>query len=66
MQMEVRREDNGEVVYRDHLSCSVSAVLRADYRNDGMESVIVCGIEGEVRGGRGKEIPDSREERSSN
>ncbi|KXZ53986.1 hypothetical protein GPECTOR_5g1 [Gonium pectorale] len=48
--MEVRRADTGEVVYRDHLSCPVAAILRADYRNDGMEQVVVCGVEGEVRG----------------
>ncbi|GFR49930.1 hypothetical protein Agub_g12034 [Astrephomene gubernaculifera] len=48
--MEVRRADTGEVVYRDHLSCSVAAILRADYRNDGLEQVVVCGVEGEVRG----------------
>nr|BCL66158.1 Bardet-Biedl syndrome 2 protein [Volvox reticuliferus] len=46
----VRRADTGEVVYRDHLACPVAAILRADYRNDGMEQVVVCGVEGEVRG----------------
>lgn len=48
--MEVRRDDTGEVVYRDHLTCAVSQVVKADYRNDGMEQVIACGFEGEVRG----------------
>ncbi|GLC47294.1 Bardet-Biedl syndrome 2 protein [Pleodorina starrii] len=49
--MEVRRADSGEVVYRDHLSCPVAAILRADYRNDKtMDQVVVCGVEGEVRG----------------
>lgn len=48
--VEVRRADSGEVVYRDHLTCSVAAIMRADYRNDGMEQVVVCGVEGEVRG----------------
>nr|ADI46967.1 LOW QUALITY PROTEIN: BBS2m [Volvox carteri f. nagariensis] len=48
--MEVRRADTGEVVYRDHLTCPIAAILRADYRNDGMEQVVVCGVEGEVRG----------------
>ena len=47
-QVEVRRADSGEVVYRDHLSCPVAAIMRADYRNDGMEQVVVCGVEGEV------------------
>jgi hypothetical protein len=48
--MEVRREDSGEVVFRDHLSCSVAALVTADYRNDGLLQVIVCGVEGEVSG----------------
>lgn len=49
--MEVRRADSGEVVFRDHLTCPVAAILRADYRNDGQEQVVVCGVEGEVREG---------------
>lgn len=48
-QVEVRREDSGEVVYRDHLTCQVSSILTADYRNDGQQEVVVCGLEGEVR-----------------
>ena len=50
-QVEVRRADSGEVVYRDMLSCSVSSILRADYRGDGVQQVVVCGMEGEVRHG---------------
>jgi len=48
--MEVRRAESGEVVYRDHLTSSISSIVRADYRNDGNQQVIVCSIEGEVRG----------------
>lgn len=48
--VEVRRADTGEVVYRDMLGCAVSAILNADYRGDGMQQVVVCGIEGEIRG----------------
>ena len=47
-QVEVRRADSGEVVYRDMLSCAVSAIVKADYRGDGMQQVVVCGLEGEV------------------
>ncbi len=47
-QVEVRKRDTGEVTFRDHLSCPVSAVLSADYRNDGHQQVVVCGLEGEV------------------
>lgn len=48
--VEVRKRDSGEVVHRDHLSCPISAILAADYRNDGVQQVVVCGLEGEVRG----------------
>ncbi|MEW5314625.1 MAG: hypothetical protein WDW38_006104 [Sanguina aurantia] len=48
--MEVRKADTGEVIYRDHLASGVSAILKADYRNDGAEEVVLCGAEGEVRG----------------
>ncbi|KAL6760242.1 BBS2m [Haematococcus lacustris] len=48
--VEVRREDTGEVVFRDHLSSAVSGIMCADYRSDGQEEVIVCSMEGEVRG----------------
>ncbi|KAJ9523265.1 hypothetical protein QJQ45_024047 [Haematococcus lacustris] len=50
LQVEVRREDTGEVVFRDHLSSAVSGIMCADYRSDGQEEVIVCSMEGEVRG----------------
>lgn len=48
LQVEVRRDDTGEVVYRDMMSCAVSSILKADYRGDGTPQVVVCGIEGEV------------------
>jgi hypothetical protein len=48
LQVEVRKRDTGQVVYRDHLSCAVSAVMAADYRGDGTQQAVVCGCEGEV------------------
>ena len=48
--MEVRKAENGEVVYRDHLAAPVAALLQADYRNDGVEQLIAVGADGEVRG----------------
>ena len=48
--LEVRNERNGEVVYKDHFSSAVAAIVRADYRMDGKEEVICCGADGEVRG----------------
>lgn len=48
--VEVRRLDTGAVTYRDHLGASVAAILRADYRGDGREVLVVCSTEGEVKG----------------
>ncbi|CAD7699112.1 unnamed protein product [Ostreobium quekettii] len=47
---EVRKEDTGEVVFRDNMSSPISQILNADYRNDGVEDLIVCCGDGEVRG----------------
>lgn len=46
--LEVRGDRQGEVIFRDNLADSVSAVLQADYRSDGREEVIACGYDGEV------------------
>jgi len=48
--VEVRMDRTGEVVYRDHFASPVSSLLIADYRNDGRDEVICCGLDGEVRG----------------
>ena len=50
VQFEVRKEETGEVMFRDTFSSPISAILRGDYRNDGAEEVIVCSLDGEVRG----------------
>lgn len=47
--LEVRSDRTGEVVYKDNLNQAVSAIVKADYRKDGNEEVIVCGANGEVR-----------------
>jgi len=48
--VEVRNSSNGTVVSRDSLASSVSAVLAADFRNDGSDCLMVCSESGEVRG----------------
>jgi hypothetical protein len=48
LRVEVRGDRQGEVIFRDNLADSVSAVLQADYRSDGREEVIACGYDGEV------------------
>jgi Bardet-Biedl syndrome 2 protein len=46
---EARHIANGSVIYRDHLSTSIAAVLHADYRLRGCDEVICCASDGEVR-----------------
>jgi len=48
--VEIRDQANGEVVLRDTMATSVSAVLTADYRNDGTDCLMVCSQNGEVKG----------------
>eukprot|EP00899_Mesostigma_viride_P018346 jgi/Mesvir1/26512/Mv16169-RA.1 len=48
--MEVRHERTGQVVFKDHFSQPISALLRADYRMDGRDELICCAKDGEVKG----------------
>ena len=48
--IEVRNDQNGEVIYRDHVNSAVAKIVQADYRMDGREQIIVCALDGEVRG----------------
>ncbi|KAL1508789.1 hypothetical protein AB1Y20_004884 [Prymnesium parvum] len=48
--VEVRSDRTGEVIFKDNLGSSISAILKADYRSDGRMEVIVCSADGEVRG----------------
>mmetsp|Transcript_10478 Transcript_10478/g.25127 ORF Transcript_10478/g.25127 Transcript_10478/m.25127 type:complete len:701 (-) Transcript_10478:93-2195(-) len=47
--VEVRSDRSGEVVFKDNLNQAVSAIVKADYRKDGNQQIIVCGASGEVR-----------------
>ena len=46
---QVRSDVTGELIYKDHMSSAVSAILTADYRNDGHTELIVCADDGEVK-----------------
>lgn len=48
--LDARREHNAELVYKDSFAHPVSAIVKADYRMDGREDVIICALDGEVRG----------------
>lgn len=45
----VRREENGEIVFRQNMDAPVAAILCADYRMDGKEEVMICSEAGEIR-----------------
>lgn len=45
----VRREENGEVVFRQAMDAPVAGILTADYRMDGKEEVMICSEAGEIR-----------------
>ena len=45
----MRSDVTGELIYKDHMSSAVSAILTADYRGDGHTELIVCSDDGEVK-----------------
>lgn len=45
-----RNIENGEVIFKDNLVHSIAAILTADYNLDGVNELMVCTVEGEVRG----------------
>ena len=48
--VEVRMDRTGETVYKDTLSSAVASLQVADYRLDGKEELIACGVNGELKG----------------
>lgn len=46
----VRRQDNGEVIFRQTMDAPVAAILSSDYRLSGKEEVLICSEAGEIRG----------------
>jgi len=48
--MEVRNDQNGELIYKDRFPTAVAEVLVADYHMDGQDEIIACSVDGEIRG----------------
>ena len=46
----VRKLENGELIYKDNMGSAVVGIVKADYRLDGKEEVMICSEAGEVRG----------------
>ncbi len=49
MQIEIRKAESGQLIFKDSMSASVAAIVKGDYRGDGAEQVVVCAVNGEVR-----------------
>ncbi|KAL0033983.1 hypothetical protein WJX79_001201 [Trebouxia sp. C0005] len=48
--IEVRKADSGQLIFKDSMSASIAAIVKGDYRGDGADQVVVCAVNGEVRG----------------
>lgn len=48
--IEVRNDQNGELIYKDRFPSAVAEVLVADYHMDGQDEIIACSVDGEIRG----------------
>ena len=59
--LDARNVENGEVLFRDNLVHSIAAILCADYNLDGVDELIACTVEGEIRG----YVPASQQERQT-
>lgn len=46
----VRNSENGEIIYKDSLGSSIAAIVKADYRLDGKENLMVCTESGDIKG----------------
>lgn len=49
MQIEVRKADSGQIVFKDSMTASIAALVKGDYKGGGTEQIIVCATSGEVR-----------------
>jgi len=46
----VRNSDNGEIIFKDTIGSTVAALVKADYRLDGKQNLIVCAESGDIKG----------------
>lgn len=52
----VRRQENGEMLFKESMDAPIAGIVRSDYRMDGKEEVMVCSEMGEVRGYLGTDV----------
>lgn len=50
--LEVRSDESGEVLFEAKMSAPVSAIVKGDYRMDGIVDIIVVAEDGQIRGFR--------------
>jgi len=48
--VDARNDRTGEVVFKDNLGGAIAGIVDADYRLEGKQQLIVCSVEGQVRG----------------
>jgi len=48
--VDARSDRTGEVVFKENLSTAIAGVVDADYRMDGKQQLVVCSMDGEVKG----------------
>ncbi|KAI6661899.1 Bardet-Biedl syndrome 2 protein [Oopsacas minuta] len=48
--LDARNSKTGEVVFKDTFSSPIAGIMAADYRLDGVDQLIVCSTDGEIRG----------------
>jgi len=44
----IRKRENGEVIFRETMDAPIASILKADYRLDGNEEVMICSESGNV------------------
>lgn len=49
MQIEVRKADSGQIIFKDNVTASIAALVKGDYTGGGTDQVIVCATSREAR-----------------
>ncbi|KAG0695207.1 Bardet-Biedl syndrome 2 [Chionoecetes opilio] len=48
--IDARNDRSGEVIFKDNFQSTVAGIVEGDYRMDGINQLIACSVDGEVRG----------------
>ena len=48
MQIEVRKADSGQIIFKDNMTASIAALVTGDYKGCSADQIIVCATSGEV------------------